>query len=145
MSGGSGVPDSGGSGVPDSDLHFIASGLGKLANLMDDAKRLGFGWLNNGGGGSPVQGIENILRDVCARLDNLSCHIDVASKALNRLVDAVEGLPLREIPIVLMEKESGERAACPSRASEKDRHGATSDVTHAMHMNLDGKLGNKIE
>jgi hypothetical protein len=95
---------SGGSGIPDGDFHSIASGLRKLANSVD--------WLNNGGGGSPLQGIENILRDVCTRLHDLSRHVDVASKSLDRFVDAMERLPLRESPVVLMEKEAGEGAAC---------------------------------
>jgi hypothetical protein len=68
----------------------------------------------------------------------LSSHLDVALKALYRFVDAVEGLPFREAPIVLMEKETGERTARPSRASEEYRHGTPSDVTHTMHVNLDG-------
>jgi hypothetical protein len=89
-------------------------------------------------GGSSIQGIENLLRDICTRLDNLSRHVDVASEALNRFVNAMECLSLRETPVIFMKKETGERAACPSRASEEYGNRTTSDVTHAMHMNRDG-------
>jgi hypothetical protein len=135
---------SGGSGIPNSDLHSIVSSLGKFANIVDDAKHLCSGWLNNGGGGSPLQGIENILRDVCARLDDLSRHVDVASKSFDRFVDTVESLPFRETPVVLMKKETAEGAARSPRSSKKYRHGATTDMAHAVHVNRNRKLGNKI-
>lgn len=135
----------GGSGIPDSDFHSLVPDLRKLANLINDAKVFGFGRLNNGGGGSPFQGIENVLRDICTRLDDLSCQVDVAAKALNSFVDTMKSLPLRESPIVLMEKETGERTTSPSRASEEYGNSGASDMAHPVDMNLDRKLGNEIE
>ena len=135
----------GGSGIPSCDIHSIVSDLAKLANIINDSQRLGLSWLNNGGGGSPIQGIENVLGNICARLDDLSSNADIAAKALNRFVDAMESLPLRETPVRTDGKRSSKRGACPLCASKEDRHSAAPDVAHTVHMNADGKLGDKIE
>ena len=110
-------------------------GSSQTSSMTRTSGLMGF---DNHGGGAAIQRTESILRDICARLDNLSRHIDVASEALNRLVDTMERLSLCETPIILVKKETRERAACPLRASEKDRDGRASDMSHPMHVNIDG-------
>ena len=111
----------GGSGSPDGYRHSFSSGIVDLANFVDDAKRLSLLWLNNGGGGSPIQSIEDSSRNLCSSLNNLSRNLDVTSKALDRFSDAIERLALREAPIVLVKKEACEFGAATLVSGKEHR------------------------
>jgi hypothetical protein len=125
------------SGRPDGDIHSIESGLAELANIVDNAKCLGLLRLNNSGGGASIQRLQNILGDLCSRLDDLSRKIDITFQSLDGLINTMQGLPIRKAPIVLMEKEAGEGSTCPPCSSKKDREGGAADMSDAVHMNGD--------
>ena len=107
-----------GMGGPNGDPHPAVSAFAEVADLLDQAKRLSLFWGQNGGGGSPIQSLENLGRNLCASLDNLSTQLNIASQAINRFVDSVECLPPVEYPVVLMKKETGKRGAGSSASGE---------------------------
>ena len=45
---------------PHSDPHAAVSDFAEVANIIDQAKRLSLFWGQNGGGGSPIQSLENL-------------------------------------------------------------------------------------
>jgi hypothetical protein len=106
---------------PDRDWHSIGAGLSQLANLIDEAKKLSVLGIQNSGGGSPVQSIENLGTRLCASLDNLSRHLDVAAKTLDRFIDATECLPASETPIVFVEEKTGQARGSPSLSTQENR------------------------
>ena len=124
---------------PHNDPHAIASMFADVANVIDQAKRFSLFWGQNGGGGSPIQSLENLGRDLCASLNNLARQIDVASQTLNRLIDSQECLPSGEAPVVLMEKEAGKRRAGSSASSKEDRNRGAPDMPDSMHPHGHGK------
>src|SRR5271168_71588 len=93
---GAGEANSGGN----ADWHSVARGIGQLADLINETKVLGLHRVQYGGCGSPVQRIEDIGASLCSRLNDLSGKVDIATQALNRLVDTVERLIGGKAPIV---------------------------------------------
>ena len=134
-----------GVGGPNSDFHVAVAAFAEVADILDQAKRLSLFWGQNGGGGSPVQSLEKLGRNLCASLDNLSTQLNVASQALDRLIDSVERFPPVESPVVLMKKEASKRGAGSSASSKEDRNRGAPDMPDSMHPHGHGKLTNKVE
>jgi len=119
---------------PNGDRHPIGGDLLKLLYLLDEPGSFGlFGGQHNGCGSS-IKRLQDVFVRLCVCFNNLSSNLDVTTQALGRFIDASKGLSLGEAPVVLMEKESGERLAGSISTPEKNWNSRAPDVTNGVDM-----------
>jgi hypothetical protein len=105
---------------------------------LDQAKCLGLVGIYNGGGGSSVQSLEYLVRNLSVQLEEFSVKLDVIAEEIKSCTDAMQRLLLAKLPLVLVEEEAGGGGASSLMPRKEDRDGGTSDVADSVHMDGNG-------
>ena len=123
--------DGGGCLIPDSE-NRPGDRLRRIANALDESIPYSVAAGNYGGTGAAVQAIEDLRRQLCPLLHDLSSKIDIISETTDRLAHALERLPFGEAPIVFMEKEPSKRGASPFIRGQKDGIAGASNMSDCV-------------